>query len=110
MELWSGCGGDRDGSEGFRLPGETLTPGHECGRTYFIERNMDQWEEMEVGIYMKCEDKNARHRGNIKQTELVGINLQFMFWRISYLYSMSNCCLVASYLQGNQAALLEHQF
>lgn len=110
MGLWSGSGGDRDSSEGFRLPSETLTPGRECGRTYFIERNMDEWEQMEVGIYMKCEDKNARHGGNIKQTKLVGINSQFMCWRMSYLYSMSHSCLVASYLQGNQEALLGHQF
>lgn len=41
MGLWSGSGGDRDGSEGFRLPSKTLTPGHGCGRTYFMERNMD---------------------------------------------------------------------
>lgn len=52
----------------------------------------------------------GREGGNIKQTELLGSNLQFMFWRISYLYSMSNSCLAASYLQGNQEALLEHQF
>lgn len=110
MGLWSGSGGDRDGSEGFRLPGETLTPGCECGRTYFIERIMNEWEQMEVGIYMKCKDKDARREGNIKQTKPVGINLQFMYWRMSYLYSMPHSCLVASYLQGNQEALLEHQF
>lgn len=77
-----------------------------AARTYFIERNIDEWEQMEMGIYLKCEDKNARRRGNIKQTKLVGIHLQFM----SYLYSMSHSCLVASYLQANQEALLEHQF
>lgn len=61
---------------------------------------MDEREEMEVGIYVKCEDKNARQGWNIKQTKPVGINLQFMCWRMSYLYSMSHSCLVASYLQG----------
>lgn len=90
MGLRSGSGGDGDGSEGFTPPSQTLTPGWECGRTYFIERNMDKWEQMEVGIYMKCEDKYARHGGNIKQTKLVGINLQFMCWRMSYLYCMSH--------------------
>lgn len=100
LGLWSGSGGDRDGSEVSRLPSKTLTPGCECGRTNFIERNMDEREQMEVGIYMKCEDKNASQGWNIKQTKLVGINLQFMCWRMSYLYSMSYSCLVASYLQG----------
>lgn len=98
MGLWSGSGGDRDGSEVSRLPSKTLTPGCECGRTNFIGRNMDEREQMEVGIYMKCEDKNARQGWNIKQAKLVGINLQFMCWRMSYLYSMSYSCLVASYL------------
>lgn len=100
LGLWSGSGGDSDGSEVSRLPSKTLTPGRECGRTNFIGRNRDEWEQMEVGIYVKCEDKNARQGWNIKQTKLVGINLQFMCWRMPYLYSMSYSCLVASYLQG----------
>lgn len=72
--------------------------------------NMDKWEQMEERIYMKCEDKNARQGWNIKQTKMVGINLQFMWWRMSYLSSMSHSSLVAGYLQGNQEAPVKHQF
>lgn len=63
MGSWSGCGGDGDGGEAFRMPTERLTPGRQCGRTDFNERNMDQREQMEVGIYTKCGDKNARQGG-----------------------------------------------
>lgn len=112
LGLWSGSGGDRDDSEVSRLPSKTWTPGWESGRTYFIERNMAEREQMEMGIYVKCEDKNASQGWNIKQTKLGGINLQFMWWRTSYLYSMSHSCLVASYLQGtgtSKASILKHQ-